>query len=230
MKKSIVILADGGYPSGELAVSMLEGAEKVVCCDGAAQRYIERGGTPYAIVGDCDSLSDDLLAQFADIVHRDTGQQTNDLTKAVRFCLSSGFDDIVILGATGRREDHTLGNISLLVDYCAREISESVRKRIPGLDGYFPDAQARIRMVTDYGAFEAISDDTFFESFAGEQVSIFTLAPQTLITTVGLAYPLEKASLTAWWQGTLNEAIGERFGIRTTGPAIIYRLAGGKSR
>ncbi len=231
---SIVILADGSYPSGAEALSILDSAERVVCCDGAACEYVTRGGTPYAIVGDCDSLPEELSVRFSDIVYRDSGQETNDLTKAVRFCFARGFTDITILGATGRREDHTLGNISLLIDYCAREIDESVRKRVPGLDGYFTDTMAigaqtpeqkyRMRMVTDYGIFEPIFGDTFFESFEGEQISIFTFSPQTLITTVNLAFPLEKASLTAWWQGSLNESLGAEFGIRTTGPTIIYRL------
>ncbi len=203
---TIVVLADGIYPAGELALSILEGAGKVVCCDGAAHEYVARGGNPYAIVGDCDSLSEEFMARFSDIVHRDGDQETNDLTKAVRFCLARGFRNIDILGATGRREDHTLGNISLLIDY-ARE-------------------GATVRMVTDYGIFEPIFGDTLWKGRKGEQVSIFTLSPATLITTVGLAYPLKDAPLTGWWQGTLNESSGPEFGVRTTGPAIIYRLLG----
>jgi thiamine pyrophosphokinase len=201
---SIIILADGSYPSGELALSVLEGAARVVCCDGAAHEYVARGGTPWAIVGDCDSLSAEFIARYAAIVHRNPDQETNDLTKAVRFCRAHGMDNITILGATGRREDHTLGNISLLIDY-AKE-------------------GATVRIITDHGIFIPIFEDTFFESYAGEQVSIFTLSPTTLITTEGLAYPLADAPLTGWWQGTLNESLGTRFGIRTTGPTIVYRL------
>lgn len=231
----VVILSNGGYPSGEAALSILAGAEYVVCCDGAAHEFVARGGTPYAIVGDCDSLSPELMSRFSDIIHRDIDQETNDLTKSVRFCLVHGFDDITILGATGRREDHTLGNISLLIDYCVQQIDESVRKRIPALNGYFgggpgsADASGKrieVRMVTDYGIFEPIFGDTFFKSRKGEQISIFTLSPQTLITTVNLAYPLVEASLTGWWQGTVNESLGAEFGVRTTGPTIIYRLFG----
>lgn len=223
-KNSAVILADGGYPSGERALSVLERAEKVVCCDGAAHEYVARGGKPYAIVGDCDSLSKEFMVRFADIIHRDADQETNDLTKAIKFCLEQGFRDITILGATGRREDHTLANISLLVDYCAGKIDEVTSSRVPSLAGYFAGSQSHIRMVTDYGIFEAIFGDTSFESFESEQVSIFTLSPQTLITTVNLAFPLEKASLTGWWQGTLNRSLGPEFGILTTGPTIVYRL------
>jgi thiamine pyrophosphokinase len=202
-----VVLADGTYPERGLAAALLAGARRVVCCDGAAREYTGRGGVPCAIVGDCDSLDAELLERFAPIVHRDPDQETNDLTKTVRFCLARGFSDITILGATGRREDHTLGNISLLIDY-ARE-------------------GACIRMVSEYGVFDPIFGDARFESFTGQQVSIFTLSPATLLTTGNLSYPLTRASLTGWWQGTLNESQGAEFSILTTGPTIVYRLLRG---
>ena len=41
-----VILANGEYPSHPLPLQMLENAEFVVCCDGAANEYILRGHTP----------------------------------------------------------------------------------------------------------------------------------------------------------------------------------------
>ena len=44
-------------------------------------------------------------------------QEINDLTKSVRFAHTQGYREVLILGATGLREDHTLGNISLLMDY-----------------------------------------------------------------------------------------------------------------
>ena len=47
-----VILANGEYPSHPLPLQMLENAEFVVCCDGAANEYILRGHTPDVIIGD----------------------------------------------------------------------------------------------------------------------------------------------------------------------------------
>ena len=199
----VVVLADGDYPSGKVAAALLANAWRVVCCDGAAREFIARGGVPYAIVGDCDSIGEELQRRFAEITHCDHDQETNDLTKTVRFCLREGLREITILGATGRREDHTIANISLLVDY-ARE-------------------GAAVRIVTDTGVFDPIFTDTMFASCPGQQISIFTLSPDTLITTVDLRYPLPRASLPGWWCGTLNQSSGHRFGFRTTGPAIVYR-------
>ena len=112
-----VILANGEYPSHPLPLQMLENAEFVVCCDGAANEYILRGHTPDVIIGDGDSLSPEYKELFSPIVHQIADQETNDQTKAVHFLQKKGFRKIAIVGATGKREDHTLGNISLLIDY-----------------------------------------------------------------------------------------------------------------
>lgn len=204
MEADVVILADGDFPGAGLAAEILRGAGRVVCCDGAADAFVAEGGVPCAIVGDCDSVSAQTRAGFADRLHPESEQETNDLTKAVRFCLARGLKDITILGATGKREDHTLGNISLLAEYAAMG--------------------ARVRMVTGHGIFEPVFGETAFDSFPGQQVSIFTLSPQTLISTENLVYPLDNAPLTSWWRGTLNESSASSFTICTDGPTIVFRL------
>ena len=65
-----VILANGEYPSHPLPLQMLENAEFVVCCDGAANEYILRGHTPDVIIGDGDSLSPEYKELFSPIVHQ----------------------------------------------------------------------------------------------------------------------------------------------------------------
>ena len=115
-----VIVADGIFPHHEIPLGYLKNAERIICCDGSAQNLILAGMQPDAIVGDLDSLSDDLANRFADRIFLDESQDTNDLTKAVSWCSEMGYKDIVIVGATGKREDHTIGNISLLVEYTKR--------------------------------------------------------------------------------------------------------------
>ncbi len=64
-----------------------------------------------------DSIPGDLREKYAGKIITIKDQEINDLTKAVYFAQNVGQEEIVILGATGLREDHTLGNISLLADY-----------------------------------------------------------------------------------------------------------------
>ncbi|MCD8172196.1 MAG: thiamine diphosphokinase [Alistipes sp.] len=203
-----VVLADGDYPEAPAETALLAGAARVVCCDGAADCYIQAGGIPEAIVGDLDSVSYSVRERFADRLYHDPDQETNDLTKAVSFCASQRYGgDIVILGATGKREDHTIGNISLLANY----------NSIPGING-------RVRMVTARGVIDHITADTEFESVPGQQVTILCLDPATHITTYRLRYPLRRAHLRAWWMGTLNESLEDTFGIGTDGNTFVYRL------
>lgn len=202
-RPAAVILADGDYPTGRVAAALLRNARRVVCCDGAALRFIEAGGTPWVIAGDGDSLPAALAERYAPILRRETEQETNDLSKAVRFCLSEGERRIVILGATGGREDHTLGNISLLADYMT--------------------SGAEVQMVTDHGVFDPMEGEAAFESRAGQQVSIFTTDPMTDVSGEGLKYPLPPR-FRNWWCGTLNESVGEVFTLRVSGCGIVYRL------
>jgi len=197
-----VILADGSFPSHEIPLSILKNALRIICCDGAARSLINFGLEPFAIVGDCDSLNPEILNRYKDRIFKDTEQETNDLTKAVRWCSERGYDDIVIMGATGKREDHTVGNISLLAEY-AQFIN--------------------VKMITDTGIFYPVTKSGKFESSPGQQVSIFSINPETEITSSGLLYPLIKRKLKNWWEATLNEATGDYFELEfEKGQVIVF--------
>mgnify|MGYP002626262771 CR=1 FL=1 len=197
-----VILANGEFPHHEVPMAMLRSALPVVCCDGATQNLVEAGLQPTAIVGDGDSLSEDMKARFADIIHLVAEQETNDLSKAVDFCVAHGWQRIAIVGAGGLREDHLLGNISLLAMF---------------------GSKARCRMFTNYGVFTAISGDTVFCSFARQQVSVFSLDKDNVLSYSGLQFPVEGRRFRYWWEGTLNSAMGDIFEVRTTGKTIVFQ-------
>lgn len=164
---------------------------------------LQIGIEPDYIVGDLDSISDILKKRFKSILHHNPDQETNDLTKAVQFCADHNWKEITILGATGKREDHSIGNLSLLADYAE---------------------YIRVQTLTDYGVFVPQLESAEFESYPGEQVSIFSLTPTTLFSSSGLVYPMENRPFTSWWQGTLNEASASSFSIRMTdGKALIFR-------
>jgi thiamine pyrophosphokinase len=198
-----VIVADGTFPEHEIPLGYLRNAEKIICCDGSAKNLINAGYIPEAIVGDMDSLSNDLANRFADRIFADDDQETNDLTKAVNWCKESGYNDLVIVGATGKREDHTIGNISLLAEYI-REVN--------------------VMMVTDTGIFLPILKSCEISSFPGQQVSIFSIDPETQITTIGLRFPLNNNRVKNWWAATLNEATGTSFEIIFKGGPLILFL------
>ena len=188
MHSDTVILANGEFPQHKIPLDYLRRAARIICCDGAAETLINCGLEPFAIVGDCDSLKPQIIEKYNDRIFRDDGQETNDLTKSVTWCSERGYSNIIILGATGKREDHTLGNISLLVEY-ARIVN--------------------VKMVTDTGIFYPLLKSDQIKSFKGQQISIFSTNPETAITSSGLLYPLKNKKLKNWWEATLNEALGD---------------------
>ena len=194
-----VILANGDYPTNPIPLQVLAEAPFVVCCDGAANEHIARGFTPDVIIGDGDSLSNDTKAKYNDIIRINPDQETNDQTKAVEYLASKGYRDIAIVAATGRREDHTLGNISLLIEYLRKGLN--------------------VRIYTDYGMMVACNGNQTFSCPKGSAVSIFGFGTEGM-TGEGLAYPIRDFS--SWWQGTLNKTTADQFSITCQGEYIVF--------
>lgn len=201
-----VIVANGSFPAASPTLEALKKASLIIACDGAVEELHVRGFTPDAIVGDLDSIPPQMQEIYASSIHVDKDQETNDLTKAVWFARRSGVKEALIVGATGLREDHMLGNISLLADY-----------------GKLFD---KVEILTDYGWFTPFYRTTSFDSRKGQQVSIFSLTPDVAVSTCGLRWPTLNRPLSSWWEGTLNEATEESFRVTlsTEGRFILYRL------
>lgn len=197
-KPEAVILANGDYPTANIPLKLLGEATCIVCCDGGANEYIKRGFTPTAIVGDGDSLLPEYRSKFQAIIHRIGDQETNDQTKSVGYLYERGIKKIAIVGATGKREDHTIGNISLLVEYMRKGIE--------------------VRSYTDYGVIIPCRDSITFKCKEGQQVSIFNISAKGF-KSEGLMYPIY--DFKNWWQGTLNQSTSDSFTISADGEYIV---------
>ena len=194
-----VILAGGDYPTAELPTQLLHEAPFVACCDGGANEYIARGHMPDIIIGDGDSLDPIYRERYAQLVHHNPDQETNDLTKAVEFLQQRGVRNIAVVGATGRREDHAIGNIALMAEYLQMGLN--------------------VRIYTDYGRFVACRNEMSFDCNLGQAVSIFNISAEGF-SAEGLMYPLY--DFTKWWQGTLNRTTAERFTISAKGDYLVF--------
>lgn len=158
---------------------------------------------PTFIVGDLDSVSENTKNAFANRIVLNTNQETNDQTKAVEFVLNRGAKSVIILGATGKREDHTIGNISLLLDYAEK---------------------LEVLSISNSGIFRPVLQSQTLPSFKGQQVSIFSLGNPAAITSKNLKYPLKNTILNSWWMGTLNECLDESFSLEfEKGKLIVFQ-------
>lgn len=214
----IVLLAAGAFPSHPVPLRALREADFLVCCDSAYNSLPTTHHplpTKYIVIGDGDSLSDEVKRQLGDRWIHVAEQDYNDLHKAM--CWATAKFNIrnskfIILSATGRREDHTLGNISYLATFA---------DEYPGID---------LEMLTDYGRFILLSPNPTLPTthhqlptFPGQQISIFPVDPAVPFSATGLRWPIDNMQARLWWQATLNEALADTFTLDSAAPLLVFR-------
>lgn len=195
----VVIVGNGEFPTTPLTLKILKEATTVILCDGAANSYIKTGRNFDVIIGDGDSVSTEVMQNYASKIIINSDQETNDQTKAINFLYSKGITEVSIIGATGKREDHSLGNISLLIDYMQQGINAKI--------------------FTDYGVFIPVTGNAKVLVNPKQKVSIFNYNC-TEMSAIGLKYPIR--AFNALWQGTLNEALNNEIIISTNGQYLLY--------
>ncbi|MGM9767050.1 MAG: thiamine diphosphokinase [Candidatus Cryptobacteroides sp.] len=216
-----VIVGNGQFPKKEYPLYLLESADYVVCCDGALDTYLRhfRSRTlrrPDVVIGDMDSLSKKTAAKFSDIAVRIEEQETNDQSKAFHYVLEHfpDVDTIHILGATGKREDHTIGNLSLLMEY-ARELG--------GQDGGGGVAGGRavfVDIVSDWSTAFAITDTCDLNVGEGRGISIISPDNSLKIKSKGLVWPTDNVIFDNLWKATLNRASADCVSLEFNHPSI----------
>ena len=201
MEKTVVIICDGQFPKSEYPRYLIRSADFIICCDGALTKFLRNSRsifgearTPDLVIGDMDTLSASLQKKYRDLIIKESEQEHNDQTKAVRWALTNieGVSRIYIMGATGNRLDHTIGNASLLMEYT----------RMFDLDRM----GVNIEMVSDNGTAFAISDTTEIDCGIGRSVSIFSPDSTLNIKSAGLEYQTDGVVFDNWWKATLNKA------------------------
>ncbi len=196
---NVVIICDGKFPQTEYPRYIIRSADFIICCDGALRKFMRANKAifgserlPNLVIGDMDTLPASLQKKYADIIVKEDEQEHNDQTKAVRWALSNLQDisAIHILGATGGRADHTIGNVALLMEYTRM----------------FKLGDISLEMVSDEGTFFPINDTVEFECGIGRGVSIFSPDNGLRIKSEGLEYPTDDVVFDNWWKATLNKA------------------------
>lgn len=200
MFSKVVIICDGKFPKTEYPHYLIRTADYIICCDGALKKFLRNSLSifgekrlPDLVIGDMDTLPASMQKKYADIILKETEQEHNDQTKAVRWALNNlkGIETIHILGATGGRADHTIGNTSLLMEYTRM----------------FDLKDITIEMVSDDGTIFPINDTIEFECGPGRSISIFTPDNSLRIRSEGLMYPTDDVVFDNWWKATLNKTV-----------------------
>jgi thiamine pyrophosphokinase len=186
-----VILCNGEPPSDELLLRHLQEAELVICTDGAIGWVEGRGCQPQVVIGDMDSWGE-ADGKLETCPTRETihcgahdQQENTDAEKALLLALERGARRVVLLGATGQRLDHTLGNVALAAKYRDR---------------------AEIVLADDHGELKVIDGRNVIATEAGRLFSLVPLTVDVTLDTKGLKWPLH-GPLEVGTRGLSNEAL-----------------------
>ena len=174
------LIVCGGEIDGDFAerLIMSSGFEVIIAADRGMDFLYEHKITPDIIVGDFDSVKNEALSYFkekgmSDIHVLNPEKDDTDSECALQIALDHGADHIIIIGATGTRIDHVLGNISLL----GKAMSEGKRAELL-------DTHNRIRMIDNELEIEKNKQ-------SGKYVSIIPVCKNNKITLEGFKYPLK---------------------------------------
>lgn len=201
--KRVLILCNGRPPGEDLFHKCRAKSDYFIAADGGGNIARAFDAQPDIVIGDLDSFEPATGDSFQ-VISR-PGQESNDLEKAISRAREQGGTHLLILGATGYRLDHTLKNLSVLVQ--------------------FDDDFEELVVEDDFGTTRILDKSFQTELPVGTQLSLFPLSGKvTAISTEGLKYPLNKESLeNGVRDGSSNEVISNPVKItHQKGDLLLY--------
>ncbi|MQN01214.1 MAG: thiamine diphosphokinase [Lachnospiraceae bacterium] len=179
-----VVIIGGGSVDTETAIRVIRREKAYII---AADRGLDYCRLlhirPDLAVGDFDSVSagtKELLDEFARsgirIIELNPIKDDTDLEAALDIAMRINCDTINILGATGSRVDHILGNLTLLK-----------KAKRNGKNAVIYDRTNRIRMISGGEKFTLAKKDQY-----GKYISLFPLFGECQgVSATGVFYPLD---------------------------------------
>ncbi|QGU95247.1 thiamine diphosphokinase [Clostridium bovifaecis] len=126
-----VIVSGGTPPSYELIKQELQDSSCLICADSGANCLYKYNISPDIIVGDLDSIHEDALNCFrnknTNILKYPREKDCTDTEIALDKAIELGANEIVLLGSTGSRIDHLLGNIGMLLKCLKLDVSATIK-------------------------------------------------------------------------------------------------------
>ena len=148
----------------------------IICADGGYSHAKRLGIFPDVVLGDFDTLSEDITEE-CEVIKFPSEKDDTDTLLAIKLAIQRGFDNIKIYGAVGGRIDHTFANIQSLAFINLYNIEATI----------FGDNEI-LTVITNA--------KKRFEKIEGYFLSIFSFSGQSLgVTTHGLKYNLNNSIL-----------------------------------
>ncbi len=198
----------GGAPIGKVgeAAVFIAPDDFIVACDGGLYNAEALGAHPDLIVGDFDSHP--VPETEIETIRLPCEKDDTDTVFAVREAVRRGFSDFLLLGVTGGRLDHTLGNVYILYWLAER-----------GLGGIIVDDTSELLVVGS----EPVEIEDRYAFF-----SLLNLTGRAEgVTVTGAKYPLSDAVIDSNYQyGISNEPLPGKTAAVTvrTGRLLLIKI------
>lgn len=207
-----ILICNGDAPSKQFLRKLIRNYDVVACADGGANIAYRFGIRPDFIIGDLDSVSENVVNFYqkkgTEVIY-DSDQNSTDIEKSVKFLIHKGCTSIDIVSAIGNRIDHNLGNLSVLVNY---------RKK------------ANLRMVGEGSEIFFATGKFSFRANKGDIISLIPFGRKVFVLkTVGLKFKLKNENLTFSGRGVSNIAIGSKVTIHIgKGGVFVFKITSRK--
>ncbi len=199
MKKCMIVA--NGSPPKKSVISFLrsQGYETIIAADGGANSLYKYNIVPDFVIGDLDSINKNVLNKFAKFskVIQYKRQNDTDVEKCLKFAIKRKFTDVVLLGATGDRLDHTLCNLGIILKFFEK---------------------IRITVIHESSVLNAYTGYVKLRTAAGEIISVYGFDDKTKVRAKGLKYKLNNIALPfGEKESTSNVAMGKSVELEITG-------------
>jgi thiamine pyrophosphokinase len=200
--KRALILANGYPPSKRLFRKYLASADWFICADGGANIAVRFGCAPNLIIGDFDSVRKETLRVFSNVeIKKLKDQNSTDLEKALTASIRKKCTEIVVLGATGGRLDHAIGNLSALAKFSRK---------------------TTIKFIDDTGEYIPVGHTLEITLPVGTSISLLPLSRCNGIVTRGLKWNLNNESLQfGIRESTSNSVVSSQVTIKVRSGYLI---------
>ena len=176
----IIIVANAPVNADTRLSLIAASADYIIAADGGAQPLAAAGIVPHLLIGDLDSLSDQhiawLVTQGVEVQRYAREKDETDLELALLAAVARNASHLDVFCVLGGRWDHTVATIAML--------------SLPMLIG------RTVRIFADGQTLAIVRDHIILDGPITRTVSLLPLTPTVDgITTTGLAYPLDHATL-----------------------------------
>lgn len=199
--RTVALVANGMVCSYPFIKQQLMSYEKLIAVDGGLCHCHTMGVTPDLLVGDLDSVPEQLLSFYPDMEIRRFPElkDETDLELGVRIADTSDTKRITLFSALGGRTDHTLANLSLLLHY--------------------PEY---LYIETEKEITFAIQGKTTIASIPGQTISLIPLGRLAEgITTRGLKWELNHSTLNYTFMSISNVCLDTSFDVTILNGGLI---------